>query len=94
MFPFNFFSEGKIFVNGRVRKEKSFPIGIMDVISIPQLKENYRIVYNDKGKFTAISISEKEAEVTVSKIVGKKVIKGGKIQLNMANGVNIIADKN
>jgi small subunit ribosomal protein S4e len=66
----------------------------MDVISIPKLKNYYRIVFDRKGRLTLVSITEKDAQWKLCRIQNKSIIKGGKIQLNLHDGKNIIVQKN
>ena len=38
-------------VDGRVRTDPKFPLGLFDVLSIPKIKKNYRIMIDVKGRF-------------------------------------------
>ena len=85
-------NKGLILVNERKRKKENFPVGLFDTIHIPVLKEAYRLTIN-KGKLSVISIDEREANLTVTRIKGKTFLKSGKIQLNLENGWNILSKK-
>ena len=41
---------GKVLVDGRVRKEEKLPVGLMDVVSLPEADENYRVLFDRKGR--------------------------------------------
>merc|ERR1712147_123913 len=56
-------------VDGKVRTDPTYPAGFMDVISIEKTGENFRLVYDTKGRFTVHRITEEEA--------GYKLGKGG-----------------
>ena len=84
---------GKIKVDGTERKAIKFPVGFMDVISIPTLDKYYRVVYDKLGRLDAIEISRSEANKKLTKVVNKTIIKGGKTQLNLHDGRNILTDK-
>ncbi|MFH1331967.1 MAG: 30S ribosomal protein S4e [archaeon] len=86
-------NQGKILINNVARKDPKFPIGLMDVIQVPELKGQYRIVYNPQGKLKLIAISADEAKLKPCKIVNKKTLKGKKTQLNFKDGSNRIVDK-
>jgi small subunit ribosomal protein S4e len=86
-------NEGKILVNGKVRKSIKFPIGLMDVISVPDLNENFRIFLDDKGKFMTFPIDDAEKDLRVGKIVSKNKIKSGKIQIGTLDGSSYLVDK-
>ena len=85
--------EGKVLVNNKIRKDPAFTVGIMDIIGVPVKKENYRLILDKKGKFTLVSIDEKDADKRLVKIVDKTIIKKGIVQLNNFDGGNILVDK-
>jgi ribosomal protein S4E len=55
--------EGGILVDHKVRRDKGFPVGIMDVVQIPKTKENFRVLYDVKGRFVVKPIEDNEANV-------------------------------
>ncbi|CAB49251.1 30S ribosomal protein S4e [Pyrococcus abyssi] len=81
-------NEGKFLVDGRVRKDYKFPVGIMDVVSIPETGEHYRVLPNRIGKLILHPISEEEANIKPLRIRNKRMVKGAKIQLNFHDGTN------
>ncbi|WP_297465290.1 30S ribosomal protein S4e [Thermococcus sp.] len=81
-------NEGKILVDGRVRKDYKFPVGIMDVVSIPETGEHYRVLPNRIGKLILHPISEEEAKIKPLRINNKRMVKGAKVQLNFHDGSN------
>ena len=81
-------------VDGRAVKNPKAPVGVMDVVSIPKMGLNYRMLLTDKGKLTLVPISEEEATWKLCRIEGKTKIAGGKIQLNLSGGRNITLDAN
>ena len=87
-------SKGDILVDGKQIKDHRFAVGIMDLIETPKTKECFRVLLDKKGKISIIKIKQEERKIKLCKIVGKSVIKKGKIQLNLNDGKNIIIDKN
>ena len=83
----------EVLVDGVKRKNHKFMIGLMDVISFPQLNKNYRVSIDQKGRLALIEIDEKEAKLKITKIIGKTCI-NKKIQLNLNDGKNVLIDKN
>jgi len=81
-------SEGKIRVDGKIRREDRFPIGLMDVISIPEVKKAYRILPSEKG-LTLHPIGTEEAVFKICRIENKTTLKDGHVQLNLHDGTNI-----
>jgi small subunit ribosomal protein S4e len=85
-------SNQDIYVDGKRRKDPRFIVGLMDVIFIPKNKESFRLLLTKKGKLTLIPIDEKESNIKLCKITGKTAVKK-KIQINLFDGKNILADK-
>ncbi len=76
----------------RVRDLKN-SMGLMDTLELRKTGECYRMVLSGKGKLMLIPIDKKEVDLTISKIRDKKLLKGGKVQLNLSDGKNIIVKK-
>jgi len=60
--------ENAVKIDNKVRRDKKFPVGLMDVISIPKTGENFRLLYDVKGRFTMVKLKEKEAEFKLCKV--------------------------
>src|SRR3990167_4024738 len=52
---------GKVLVNGNVRKEVKFPVGILDSLSIPDISAYYRVVFGPTGQFSFKKITKDQA---------------------------------
>ncbi len=87
-------SNRDILVDGKQIKDHRFSVGVMDLIEIPKTKESFRVLLNKKGNISLVKQKSDEAKIKLCKIVGKSVIKKGKIQLNLNDGKNMIIDKN
>jgi len=68
-------------VDGKARCDHAFPAGFMDVVSIEKTKENFRLLYDTKGRFVVHKITKEEAAYKLCRV--KDVAKGAK-------GVNYI----
>lgn len=64
-------------VDGKVRTDATYPAGFMDVISIEKTGENFRLVYDTKGRFTVHRISTEEAEYKLAKVKRVQLGRGG-----------------
>ena len=82
-------SEGKVLVDGVIRKDLRFPVGLLDVISMPVENVAYRVLLDGKGRLELHKIKE-STDNKLCRINGKTVLKGGVIQLNLNDGSNII----
>merc|ERR1712205_34443 len=48
-------------VDGKIRMDKCYPCGIMDVVSIEKSDEHFRLIYDAKGRFVVHRISSTPA---------------------------------
>jgi small subunit ribosomal protein S4e len=82
--------EGKVMVDGKVRKDHRFPVGLFDVISVPDVNANYRVTVGQDGKFKLLPVTDSSSKLL--KIVNKTMVAGGKIQLNFHDGTTMLAN--
>ncbi len=82
-------SEGKVLVDGIPRKDLRFPIGLFDVITLPLLNESYRMLQDEKGRLNLHKLNETQVN-KLCRINDKTILKGGKVQLNLSDGTNIL----
>jgi small subunit ribosomal protein S4e len=83
---------GKMLIDGKVRKDDRFPVGLMDVIHIPDTKEYFRVLPDHGGNLRYLAITAEEAQFKLCGIIGKTSLKAGKIQLNLHDGSNVIVN--
>ncbi|HLC58561.1 MAG TPA: 30S ribosomal protein S4e [Candidatus Nanoarchaeia archaeon] len=86
-------NSGNILVDGVIRKDEKFAVGLMDVIEIPKLNAVYRIVYDLKGRFILANVKKENSNLKLLKIIKKTVISSGKLQVTFHDGKNILFDK-
>lgn len=84
----------EVLIDGKPLRSPKMPVGFMDVLSIPKIGKNYRMLLTDKGKLTLVEISEAEAKWKLCMLKNKTMVRNGKIQLNFHDGRNIVLDKN
>ena len=83
-------NSGKVKVDAVVRREHRFPVGLMDVLKIEGASDIFRIVPKHNRGLVPSPIGQKEAEYKLCKIVGKRTVPGGKSQINLHDGRNMI----
>jgi small subunit ribosomal protein S4e len=81
---------GHALVDGRVCKDVRRGVGLMDVLTLGD--SHFRCVLDHNGRLRYRPISADEAGWKVCRIEGKSTIKGGKTQLNLHDGRNIIVE--
>lgn len=80
---------GYVKVDGRVIKDYKFPVGIMDVIELTLTEEIYRVL-PFRRRLVLHRINPEEAKFKITRIIGKRYVKHGNIQLNLEDGRNIL----
>ncbi len=83
---------GKILVDKKPRKEPKFPVGLMDIVEIPESRKQFRVKAGKVG-LELEKISGEETNLKLCMITGKSTIRGGLLQLNLHDGRNILAGK-
>lgn len=79
-----------VYVNGKKVKSYRLPVGLFDCISFPTIDKYYRIVLNKKGKIDVIEIDKSESDKFILQVIGKRLLKDKRVQLNLSSGMNII----
>jgi small subunit ribosomal protein S4e len=85
-------SQGNILVDRKVRRDPSFPVGLMDVVEIPSLNRSYRLLLDHRKRLILVEIDPAEASVKLCKVTNKKIVRGKKIQLTFHDGKTIVGD--
>lgn len=55
-------------VDSRPRTDPKYPAGFQDVISIPKTGENFRMLYDHKGRFVLVKVGEAEAQIKLCRV--------------------------
>jgi small subunit ribosomal protein S4e len=58
-------------IDGKVRTDTTFPAGFMDVVTLEKTNENFRLLYDPKGRFTVQRITPAESKYKLCKVVNK-----------------------
>jgi len=66
-------------VDGKVRTDMTYPTGIMDTLSIDKTNENFRLLFDHRGKFVLQKITAKEAQYKLCRV--QKVAKAKKASI-------------
>jgi small subunit ribosomal protein S4e len=85
---------GKVNVDGVIRKSLHHSIGLMDVIELQGISDIYRLVPTHGHILQPIKIDSSEKSKKIVKVTSKTTTKGKKTQLGFHDGRTIIADNN
>ena len=55
-------------VDGKIRTDPSFPAGFMDVVEIPKAGDQFRLVFDTKGRYVLHRISDEEKTFKLARV--------------------------
>jgi small subunit ribosomal protein S4e len=84
--------QNDVIINGGPCRDAKVGIGIFDIISLPKINKFYRILRDKNGRHVSIEIDAEAAKTRLCKVKNKTIVSGGKVQLNMRDGANLLAD--
>ncbi len=82
--------DSKVKVDGVVRRDHRFPVGLMDVVQIQGVDQVFRLLPKPRRGLSLSPIGKEEAGHKLAKITGKRTVSGAKIQVNLHDGRNLI----
>ncbi len=85
-------SAKRVLVDGKVVTEEKFPVGLMDVVSLVPSGKHYRALLDNRGRFILVEIGEDRVKWKLCRIENKTYVAGGRLQLNLHDGRNILVD--
>jgi len=85
-------NQRQVILNGKPVTDPKLGLGIFDIISIPKIGKHYRVLTDKKGRMVTIEIDAEAAKTRLCKIRNKSIVRGGKVQLNLLYGANLLAD--
>jgi len=56
-------------IDGKVRTDHRFPAGFMDVVQLQKVNENFRLIYDVKGRFCVHRITGEEAKYKLCRVL-------------------------
>jgi small subunit ribosomal protein S4e len=84
--------DGKVKIDGIVRKSLHHAIGLMDVVELQNVSDIYRLVPTNGKILKPIIINEAEKIKKIVRVTSKTTIKNGKTQIGFHDGRSIISD--
>ena len=78
----------QVLVDGRRVKDHRFSVGLMDIVSFPDIDQHFRLLIDTKGRIMLKQAKDKTTKI--STVIGKTILKKGKTQVNLKDGRNIL----
>lgn len=85
-------NSGGVEVNGSPPSNIRRPIGMFDILGFPDRDEYYRVFPDEGGRLGLTSISAEAAQSKLAKITDKSTVSGGRTQLNLHDGANLLVE--
>jgi small subunit ribosomal protein S4e len=82
-------NSSKILVDKKIESNHRYPVGLMDVIEIPDMNKAYRVFPSSKHGLVLSEITKDEAKFKLCRIEKITTLTGGHLQLNLHDGRNI-----
>jgi small subunit ribosomal protein S4e len=83
-------SEGKVLIDGKVRKDYKLPVGLMDVLYLKPAEAYYRVMPDRLKKISLMKISPEQASFKLVRITGKRTMSEKRVQLNTHDGRSMV----
>ena len=86
-------NDGAVMIDQRIVRKPKTAVGLMDVISIPLMKIHMRAMLDGRGRIRFVPIKATEAKWKLLRVENMTIVKGGKTQLNLHDGTNILSEE-
>jgi len=85
-------TSGEIKIDGIIRRDIHFPVGLMDVIEISSPGKVYRMVPKDGLIVVPLEIPKEEGNLKLCKVTRKTTTRGKKLQYGFHDGRTVVND--
>mmetsp|Transcript_5845 Transcript_5845/g.6416 ORF Transcript_5845/g.6416 Transcript_5845/m.6416 type:complete len:266 (-) Transcript_5845:133-930(-) len=67
--------ERNVLVDGKIRTDPNYPAGFMDVVELPKSNDQFRLIYDTKGRYVLHRISDEEKKFKLAKVKKQELTK-------------------
>lgn len=85
--------EDGVVVNGEEVSDHRLPVGTFDIVGFPSRGEFYRVFPGEGGRLSLVPVEEDAADNKLARIDDVTHVSGGRVQLNLHNGANIVVEE-
>lgn len=82
-----------VLVDRRVVVDPTFPVGLMDVLALEEIPAHYRMMIDVRGRLALVPIEASDGTWKLCRIEDKTTVRGGKTQVNLHDGRNVLLPK-
>ncbi|TLZ50603.1 MAG: 30S ribosomal protein S4e [Methanobacteriota archaeon] len=83
----------QVLVDGRPVTDPKFPVGLMDIVSLVPTKAHYRVLLDRRGRLALVPIDAADAAWKLCRVQDRGTVKGGKFQVRLHDGRNLLLAK-
>jgi len=84
---------GEVLVDGRIVKDAKFAVGFMDTVAVPKVGKAWRVTIDEKARLRLAPIDAQNATWKLAQVASKTTVTGGRTQLNLHDGRNLLVQK-
>jgi small subunit ribosomal protein S4e len=84
--------QGNVLVNDDENVSEDRPIGMFDIVAFAERDEYYRVFPDEGGRLALTPIDADAADSKLGKIEDKTMVAGGRTQLNLHDGQNLLVE--
>ncbi|MFC7134228.1 MULTISPECIES: 30S ribosomal protein S4e [Salinibaculum] len=86
-------NQDNVVINGTPVSDEERPVGMFDILAFTEREEFYRVFPGEGGRLSLTPIDEDSAQSKLGKIVGKRNVPGGEVQLTLHDGQTLLVDE-
>ncbi len=84
--------QDQILINGDPVSDETRPVGMFDILAFTEREEFYRVFPGEGGRLALTPIDEDAAQSKLGKIIAKRNIPGGDLQLTLHDGETLLVE--
>ena len=85
-------NQDNVVINGKAVSDEERPVGMFDILVFDEREEYYRVFPGEGGRLALTPIDADAAESKLGKIVEKRHVPGGDIQLTLHDGQTLVVE--
>ena len=85
--------QGSVLINGTAVSDEERPVGMFDILAFTEREEYYRVFPGQGGRLSLTPIDEDSAGSKLGKVVEKRHVPGGDLQLTLHDGRTLVVDE-
>lgn len=85
-------SQGSFSVDGKIRNDPNYPVGLMDVLTVKGEEGGFRMLVDGRNKLHLVPVTKEEISWKLCRVQGRHTITGGKKQVSLHDGRTLLVE--